>query len=130
MVPALAGTDFSTRLPAFIGLALLILCLAGSALPSRGDDSPYLQELQRRAASAQLYKQRYWHLLLHYRPTLTGGYESEADEPGFFLASDGKTDPKTELDATLAQFFSTTPVGRSRQPARCAFIARYHWLKA
>jgi hypothetical protein len=77
-----------------------------------------------------LHEQRYWHLLLHYRSSLAGGVESEADEPGFFLAPDGKTNPKAELHATLTQFFSTDPVGRSGQPARCAFIARYHWLKA
>jgi Domain of unknown function (DUF4105) len=77
-----------------------------------------------------LHEQRYWHLLLHYRPTFTGGFESEADEPGFFLAPNGKTDPEAELQATLTQFFATDLVGRSRQPARCAFIARYHWLKA
>ena len=52
------------------------------------------------------------------------------DEPGFFLAVNGKTDAKAELDATLTAFFSAEPVGRSRQPARCAFIARYEWLKA
>jgi hypothetical protein len=77
-----------------------------------------------------LHEQRYWHLLLHYRSTLAGGVESEADEPGFFLAPDGRADPKAELQATLTQFFSTDLVGRSRQPARCAFIARYHWLKS
>ncbi|MPZ76088.1 MAG: DUF4105 domain-containing protein [Deltaproteobacteria bacterium] len=76
-----------------------------------------------------LHDQRYWHLLLHYRSTI-GGSESEADEAGFFLAPNGKTDPEAELHATLAQFFSTELVGRSRQPGRCAFIARYHWLKA
>jgi hypothetical protein len=77
-----------------------------------------------------LHEQRYWHLLLHYRSTLAGGVESEADESGFFLAPDGRTDPKAELQATLTQFFSTDLVGRSRQPARCAFIARYQWLKS
>ena len=77
-----------------------------------------------------LHEQRYWHLLLHYRSTFTGGFESEADEPGFFLAPDGKTNPEAELHATLTRFFMTDLVGRSRQPARCAFIARYHWLKA
>ena len=82
-----------------------------------------------RAADAALHEQRYWHLLLHYRQTIGGGFKSEADEAGFFLAADGKTDPKAELEATIAQFFSTELVGRSRQPARCAFIARYHWLK-
>jgi hypothetical protein len=109
---------------------LLVLCFIGNTSQSRAEDASYLQELQRRAATARLHQQRYWHLLLHYRPTLVGGYESEADEPGFFLATNGKIDPKAELQATIAQFFSTELVGRSRQPARCAFIARYHWLKA
>ena len=109
---------------------LLVLCFIGNTSQSRAADVSYLHELQQRAETAGLHWQRYWHLLLHYRPTLVGGYESEADEAGYFLAPNGKTDPKTELEATLAQFFSTEPVGRSRQPARGAFIARYHWLKA
>jgi hypothetical protein len=111
-------------------LAWLVLCLLTDAAKAQGDDSAYLQELIQHANAKALHDQRYWQLLLHYRPTIAGGYESEADEAGFFLAPNGKTDPKAELEATLAQFFSTAPVGRSRQPARCAFIARYHWLKA
>ncbi len=74
-------------------------------------------------------EQREWHLLLHYRADLFGGYTSEQDDPGFFLSPDGKTDPQAELDATLAQFFSAELVGRSKQPAQCAFVARYAWLK-
>ena len=45
------------------------------------------------------------------------------------MSPDGKTDPQAELDATLKQFFSEELVGRSKQPAQCAFIARYHWLR-
>ena len=90
----------------------------------------YLRELLERAHAASLHEQRYWRLLLHYRPKWVGGYESEIDEPGFFLAPNGKSDAKAELDATLAGFFSSELVGRSRQPARCAFIARYEWLKS
>lgn len=45
------------------------------------------------------------------------------------MAPNGKTDPQAELAATLAQFFSEELVGRSKQPAQCAFIARYHWLR-
>lgn len=86
---------------------LLVLCFIGNTSQSRAADVSYLHELQRRAATAGLDQQRYWHLLLHYRPTLAGGYESEADDPGFFLAPNGKTDPKAELEATLARFFST-----------------------
>lgn len=77
-----------------------------------------------------LHEQRYWRLLLHYRPNWISGYESEVDDPGFFLAPNGKTDSKAELEATITGFFSSELVGRSSLPARCAFIARYEWLKA
>lgn len=90
----------------------------------------YLEELIGRARAASLHDQRYWHLLLHYRSNWAGSYESEVDEAGFFLSSAGKSDPQAELAATLGAFFSTEPVGRSRQPARCAFVARYQWLKS
>jgi Domain of unknown function (DUF4105) len=122
--------SLSFLLSAFVGLALAVLCLLTGTAQAQTDGSAYLQELVQRANAATLHDQRYWHLLLHYRRTIGGGSESEADEAGFFLAPNGKTDPKAELEATLGQFFSTEPVGRSRQPARCAFIARYHWLKA
>ena len=111
------------------GLALAFLLIAAMAEAIEPADDSYLAELIRRAAAAKLSEERYWHLLLHYRQNLTGGYTSEQDDPGFFLATNGKIDPRAELEATLAQFFSTELVGRSRQPAQCAFIARYQWLK-
>src|SRR2546428_7509052 len=106
---------------------LLVVTTVGAA---EGNDDAYLTELIRRASEARLAEQRYWHLLLHYRENLGGGYTSEVDDPGFFMAPTGKTDPQAELEATLAKFFSDELVGRSRQPAQCAFVARYHWLKS
>jgi hypothetical protein len=88
-----------------------------------------LEELAQQAREGELYDDRYWHLLLHYRKNFGGGYTSEVDDPGFFLSPNGKTDPEAELHATLTYFFSDTLVGRSKQPAQCAFVARYHWLK-
>jgi hypothetical protein len=90
---------------------------------------PYLPQLLQQARQARLADEREWHLLLHYRANLFGGYTSEQDDPGFFLSPDGKTDPQAELDATLTQFFSSDLVGRSKQPAQCAFVARYAWLQ-
>ena len=114
----------------FLAVALGVLLLSAGA--GSGQDFPqlYLQDLLRRAHALSLHEQRYWRLLLHYRSNWSNGYESEVDESGFFLAPNGKTDAKAELDATLTAFFSSEPVGRSRQPARCAFIARYEWLKS
>jgi hypothetical protein len=111
-------------------IVLTVVCLASplaSAEPLTA--GVYLSELQAKARARQLADDREWHLLLHYRPRLFGGYESEQDDPGFFLSSKGKTNPQAELDATLAQFFSSELVGRSQQSAQCAFIARYHWLR-
>ncbi len=117
------------RLPA--GFALILLVAGATTAPAaETPDVAYLAELISRSADARLSEQRDWHLLLHYRPDVFGGLASEADDPGFFLSPDGKTDPRAEMEATLARFFSDELVGRSRQPAQCAFIARYHWLKS
>jgi hypothetical protein len=110
-------------------LILTLSSVASVAPADEATDKAYLVELIHRAAEARLAEEREWHLLLHYRANLLGGWTSEADDPGFFLAPTGKTGPQAELDATLTQFFSDEPVGRSKQPAQCAFIARYHWLK-
>ncbi len=120
-------------MPLYTVLVLLafLTCLF-APVPSdaqQSDRELYLRQLIDRAEQAKLADQREWHLLLHYRKGLFGGYESEQDDPGFFLSSDGKTNPAAELNATLAKLFSDELVGRSRQPAQCAFIARYHWLK-
>jgi len=111
---------------------LLFMLLLAPALPVDAGESPenaYLVELINKGRLAKLASEREWHLLLHYRKNLLGGHTSEQDDPGYFMSPDGKTDPQAELDATLKQFFSDDLVGRSKQPAQCAFIARYEWLK-
>ena len=99
------------------------------AVQAADSESLYLLDLVKRADSLRLAEDRYWAILLHYRKNLTGGVTSEQDDPGFFLSPEGKTDPQAELNATLAAFFSDQPVGRSKQPAQCAFVARYQWLR-
>ncbi len=120
------------RRRSWLGAIALLWWLAGlvpGSLASPAEQA-YLHELILRARDAGLSEKRHWQVLLHYKRNLTGGWTSEQDDPGFFLAPTGKTDPEAELEATLAQFFSTELVGRSKQPAQCAFVARYHWLKA
>jgi len=115
----------------YIALLLCVLLLV-PALPVEAEEpseNTYLTALINEGLKVSLASERDWHLLLHYRRNLLGGYTSEQDDPGFFLSPDGKTDPQAELDATLKQFFSNELVGRSKQPAQCAFIARYEWLR-
>ncbi|MDR4478469.1 MAG: DUF4105 domain-containing protein [Nitrospira sp.] len=108
---------------------LLVGLFLATSVAAEDASTSYLPQLLQQARREQLADAREWHLLLHYRANLFGGYTSEQDDLGFFLASDGKTDPQAELDATLRQLFSSDLVGRSQQPAQCAFVARYAWLK-
>ena len=126
-----AGAPFQIAPPPLRFLATILLSLAASAAyaMAEGVVNPYLAELVNSARQSKLANEREWHLLLHYRQSFFGGSTSEQDDEGFFLSPGGKTDPQAELDATLAQLFSEEPVGRFKQPAQCAFIARYHWLK-
>ena len=117
----------------------VVAVIAGPA-SARSESQRYSAELVQKAERLRLADDPMWHRLLHYRKNTWGGYESEADGKPFFLATDGKTNPEAELEATLLGFFS--PPTRAR-PARqsatteaepehplCAFPARFLWLEA
>ncbi len=112
----------------FFFYAHIVAVFAETPIVLSPEQQTYLNTLLHRAKEKQLAKQRYWHLLLHYRPNLFGGYTSEADGPGFFLARQGRTNPQAELEATLNKFFTNELVGSSQQVSPCAFPARYQWL--
>lgn len=110
----------------FFGLVLACLPAISFAV-----DNAYLQQLVKEAKARHLAQRAEWKNLLHYVPRVfMPGVKSLVDDPGFFNAPDGKTNPEAELDATLARFFSTTRSKRDKQLPQCQFIARYHWLKA
>jgi hypothetical protein len=102
---------------------------SANAEPLSADQTAYLAELMTVARDKNLAHSRDWQLLLHYTPTLLGRVMSRADGPAFFLSPEGKTNPQAELDATLGMFFTDDAVGRTKQPAQCAFPDRYQWLK-
>lgn len=117
-----------------------VLCIATallSALASRtaaAHDS-YLGTLVRQARAQELARSRTWQVLLHYRPMSYGGWRSEADGKGFFLAGPiGKIDPRRELEATLAAFRGPAVAFDPARPeasqhAQCRFPARWTFLK-
>ncbi len=111
------------RVPPFFFLALALLASAAQAGPD-----PHLRaSLIERAGAARLAHDPTWHALLHYEPDWIGaGWTSEADSPGFFLASQGKTDPVAELVATLDAFLTTTAM--PDEHPRCRLPARFAWL--
>lgn len=109
-----------------LGGALVSAWLGTAAAADQG----YLAEALAQAEAADLAGQRAWRTLLHYRRAADGvSWLSDAADPRFFLAPDGQINPQAELAATLRALFTTQPVGVDRQPAQCAFVARYQWLK-
>lgn len=104
-------------------LVLVLLC------PSLAQADAYLEELVAQARAQGLAQHAQWQALLHYEPRLLlPGVESLADDPAFFNAPEGKTDPQKELEATLAAFFADVEETETTQHPQCRFIARYRWL--
>ncbi len=90
-------------------------------------DNSYLDHLLLTAENNQLHNERYWNILLHYKKTISGT-KSLIDDPRFFLAPDGSTNPRAELLETLKGFFREQNNTGNDHP-RCRFIARFSWLK-
>lgn len=109
-------------------LLLAVLLLPGSAALAAVNE-PYLAELIEKSSQLRLAERPEWHKLLHYVPNLVlPGVHSLVDSPQFFNARDGRDNPRSELEATLASFFSGIEETSERQNPQCAFIARYAWL--
>lgn len=96
--------------------------------PGGGFDRAYLTELQARALELRLHEHPRWRALVHYeRRWPLPGFTSDATFDGFYLAPDGRSDPRSELAATLAAFFDADAV-RKDEPVQCSFPARFRWL--
>ncbi|MEO8705577.1 MAG: DUF4105 domain-containing protein [Kofleriaceae bacterium] len=99
------------------------------ALPRDATANTYLRELLDRAHKERLSSKTEWRRLGHWRRTLMGFTESQADGPNFFLSSSGRSNPSAELDATLRGFFATIPADATDiQHPICQFPARYRFL--
>jgi len=109
-------------------LTLAVLWMSQPACALAND---YLQTLIVRAHAAHLAADPEWRALVHYRANLIlPGVTGQADDPDFYLAPDGKTDPRAELDATLRAFFAPPVIETDKlQHPQCRFIARYYWLR-
>lgn len=90
-----------------------------------------LSKIEERMESKRLWESATWRRLLHYKPgRFVSSVTSEADGPGFFLAPDGKTNPRAEMAATLAAFFSAEALDPGGLTPQCTFPARSAWLRA
>ena len=111
-------------MPALI-LAPLLFVLAAllPASPAHAADSAWAQ-----AQARELWQRDEWLKLVHYKPDAwPGQWKSQSDDPRFFLAAKGATDPRAEMQATLEAF--TAPAEQGNQHAQCRFVARLTWLR-
>lgn len=74
-------------------------------------------------------QQSYWLQLGHYRGAVLSNWKSEVDDHSFFIATDGKTNPKAELQATIDAFNGKGLTAQQVKDKICQFPARFTWLK-
>lgn len=78
------------------------------------------------AQKKRLSEDRYWKILVHYKPS-GGGRKSLVDDAKFFLSNIGKIDPAAELEATIRGFFAPAELGDEHP--QCRFVARLAWIR-
>jgi len=101
-----------------IFLLLLLLPYAALATPAQ-------ISLTREVATSEG-----WLALLHYEHRFFGAHNSLVDDPSFFFAERGATDPLVELEATLVAMNRELPTDHNQHPAclmpaRAAFLSSY-----
>lgn len=118
------GWFIKTMSPLFFLLSLVPPPLFASQVQTT--ESPYLAEVLELARHKKLFKEKYWHILLHYKRGLFGT-RSLIDDENFFLSTEGKYHPEAELTATIRAFFQK--VDDQKKHPVCKYIARYTWIK-
>ena len=94
-------------LKAVLALLIMVPVFSHGAETSlnTGDNNKYISELISKSKKLKLADDLYWHIILHYKKNITGGYTSLVDDPNFFFAKKGKNDPEAELEETIRSFF-------------------------
>jgi len=105
----------------FFCALLISLAFASPVFARPGEDASTA------ARERNLHRERFWHILLHYRPSIFG-VRSLVDDPAFFLSPRGKSDPEAELTATLGAIFAEPDPDDPEAHAACKFPLRTAWL--
>lgn len=79
-----------------------------------------IEEIIQKADELKLYEDKGWLSLLLYEKKIFG-YKSTVETPAFFLAKDGRTNPKSELQENIKAFLNGKSIN--------FFPARFKWLK-
>ena len=119
------------RISPFISAVLLATAFGLSAVAGhaqeRSTQQADIDTLLRLAEQAQLDKSAEWLKINQYHRSW-GGMKSRVDDPSFFLAKEGKRDPRAELEATIRAAYDEGIAEQSKQPKQCRWVARYQYL--
>lgn len=120
------------RIYSFISSALLGAVLGLFVGISQAQEMAVQQQsnidtMLRLAQQARLGQSAEWHKINQYHPTLVG-VKSRVDDASYFLAANGKSDPQSELEATIRAAYDEGLAEQSRQPKQCRWVARYQYL--
>ena len=109
---------------------LVLLSLAPCISFASNNTNDYINHLLDIAESEQVWEQLEWMNLIHYQTesSLSEDLVSQVDDPLFFNAKDGKTNPEAELKQTLILLFTDDEEDNNKH-AQCRFVARLNWLK-
>jgi hypothetical protein len=99
----------------------------GASSTAQHSPDQHVDRLLARARQLELWRDIAWLRLLHYRSATFGGVSSDIDGGKFFLAGEGQSNPRVELEATLRAIHRLPPKPADAH-ARCRFPARTHWL--
>ena len=100
-----------TLLPIAVRFFVVLLLLNTSLF----SENNFNQEITKLAPTEE------WHRLLHFKDG-----ESEIDDPKFFFAEDGKTNPASELQATIERLISDK--SDDENSTLCYYPSRSHWI--
>ncbi|PJZ87146.1 hypothetical protein CH368_18360, partial [Leptospira levettii] len=82
----------------------------GGFLPKRESEQILLQSMLDEASVRRTDLDPKWLRLVHYETKGKDNYQSKIVNSRFFLSSEGRTNPKKELEATLRSFFVEGPI--------------------
>ena len=88
----------------------------------------YPDDLVKKALDEEIYNERMWQVLIHYKDGVFSGNRSLVDDDRFFLSENGKTDAAAELEATIRALFAQDGYPDGNSHPYCKFPARRTWL--
>ncbi len=126
----LSSMTLFTSLPAWADIDSNQTVVSNPAVPQVYVQSPEnadrLADIRARAERLHLADSAYWHRLMVYQKK-GKGFESAVTQPRFFLAADGRHNPKAELNATLEGLFAGNTI-KPDDATACLFPVRRDWL--